>query len=243
MESAGSEIERLWHGLVVRRERDRGQRGYQRRVGCTAPADSALALGVRYVRARKSYDLARPGGIIFHETELAINVGDEVLERAIRIVFCPAEADFAAHSPATETGADRKCASMVSSGRHCFPAVRVDTLFVVTGAIRPGVHMAEAFLWIEIFPRVIKGGKARELCSRARVVPGIFKGIVVMGGGEVEGEIRVLEVVFELDAMLLLLVAGNAEVEARGSSHCVYRLGVGGRAGECGKTVRVQIPE
>ena len=156
----------------------------------------------------------RPDSIIFHETELAINVGDEVLERAIRIVFCPAEADVAAHSPATETGADRKCASMVSSGRHCFPAVRVDTLFVVTGAIRPGVHMAEAFLWIEIFPRVIKGGKARELCSRARVVPGIFKGIVVMGGGEVEGEIRVLEVVFELDALLLELVAVDAELES-----------------------------
>lgn len=50
----------------------------------------------------------------------------------------------------------------------------------------------------------------------------VFEGVVFWCGREMERKVSVLEIVFELDTMLLLLVAADAEIKARAAGHGRY---------------------
>lgn len=50
----------------------------------------------------------------------------------------------------------------------------------------------------------------------------VFEGVVFWCGREMERKVGVLEIVFELDTMLLLLVAADAEIVARAARHGRY---------------------
>lgn len=50
----------------------------------------------------------------------------------------------------------------------------------------------------------------------------VFEGVVFWCGRQMERKVGVLEIVFELDTMLLLLVAADAEIKARAAGHGRY---------------------
>ena len=82
--------------------------------------------------------------------------------------------------------------------------------------------MADSFLGVKVVSRVFDGAEVEKGLVWTRVVSRVLDGVVVVGGGQVQGEFGVLQVMFQLNAAELYIIARNAKVQV---GWCAPRFG------------------
>ena len=174
---------------------------------------------------------------------LASDPSNHSVQRSVWVVLGPAQTRVTVPRCATSSKARTQgyYTCMVSDSRHSLPTVRVDALLLISSAVRPGMHVTLFFV-AKMISRTLgkrrkighgRFGEVSRIFYRAIILAERVVGVwlstaaagqvvvvvlVVAGRGYVEGEFSVLEIAFELHAMLLELVALNFEGYPFGSS-------------------------